>query len=275
MALRYVALSPTRPTRMTRLPSGTPGWASTSMPKRASAKRLPSNPTSTSPSSPRKPVSFKPDGIRTRFASTSAISPWRRATPSDAEVLVASSGRIWPAATATRRSGRRPWPKRLCRAAAGRSFGSPSTKGGSRTPRAGRWTFSNRGLFGNRGRRVSERLDGFNRGYVALREGQPARALAHFEAALVAGPLDWSQFSYEDALANAYLELGRLDDAIAEYRRILADQSPVSARQLPPRSCLRTQGVCRRCPRGVRPVSRRPGGAPTVACPNCWMPGAG
>ena len=31
----------------------------------------------------------------------------------------------------------------------------------------------------------------------------------------------WQMESYEDCLANAYLELGRLDEAISEYERIL------------------------------------------------------
>lgn len=76
--------------------------------------------------------------------------------------------------------------------------------------------------YSHRGRRVSGRTEEYPRGYVAFREGQTDQALGHFKAALSAGPFDWAQFSHEDALANAYLELGRLDDAIAEYRRILA-----------------------------------------------------
>jgi tetratricopeptide (TPR) repeat protein len=42
-----------------------------------------------------------------------------------------------------------------------------------------------------------------------------------FKEALRYQPPFWSLHPIEDCLANAYLELGRLDEAIAEYERIL------------------------------------------------------
>jgi tetratricopeptide (TPR) repeat protein len=65
------------------------------------------------------------------------------------------------------------------------------------------------------------RLWEYQRGYVALRQGRAEEALRHFRAALQHRSLEWNIDSFEDCLANAYLELGRLDEAIAEYDRIL------------------------------------------------------
>ncbi|MGH9956767.1 MAG: tetratricopeptide repeat protein [Pyrinomonadaceae bacterium] len=58
-------------------------------------------------------------------------------------------------------------------------------------------------------------------GLTALKEGRPEEAIQHFKETLKRQPLGWSIDSFEDCLANAYLELGRLDEAIAEYERIL------------------------------------------------------
>jgi tetratricopeptide (TPR) repeat protein len=65
------------------------------------------------------------------------------------------------------------------------------------------------------------RLWEYQRGYVALRQGRAEEALGHFRAALPHRALEWNIDSFEDCLANAYRELGRLDEAIAEYERIL------------------------------------------------------
>jgi predicted Zn-dependent protease len=54
-----------------------------------------------------------------------------------------------------------------------------------------------------------------------LHEKQPVQAIAHFQAALRHLPASSGLDLYEDCLANAYLELARLDDAISEYQRIL------------------------------------------------------
>jgi tetratricopeptide (TPR) repeat protein/DNA-binding winged helix-turn-helix (wHTH) protein len=61
----------------------------------------------------------------------------------------------------------------------------------------------------------------YERGTVALRQGRAEEAVNHFRAALRHRPVEWNIDSFEDCLANAYLELGRLNEAIAEYERIL------------------------------------------------------
>jgi tetratricopeptide (TPR) repeat protein len=58
-------------------------------------------------------------------------------------------------------------------------------------------------------------------GTLALREKQPEQAIAHFQAALRHLPPSSGMDLYEDCLANAYLELHRLPQAINEYERIL------------------------------------------------------
>src|SRR5207253_5824662 len=42
-----------------------------------------------------------------------------------------------------------------------------------------------------------------------------------FKETLRHAPLNWDIDPLEDCLANAYLELGQIDDAIPEYQRIL------------------------------------------------------
>ena len=61
----------------------------------------------------------------------------------------------------------------------------------------------------------------YQRGYVALAQGRNDEALNHFRAALRHRALEWNIDSFEDCLAKAFLELGRVDEAIAEYERIL------------------------------------------------------
>ena len=65
------------------------------------------------------------------------------------------------------------------------------------------------------------RIWNYQRGYVALRQGRTDEAINHFRAALSHRAVEWNIDSFEDCLANAYLELGRNDEAIAEYERIL------------------------------------------------------
>jgi tetratricopeptide (TPR) repeat protein len=72
-----------------------------------------------------------------------------------------------------------------------------------------------------RGQRFPARLISYRRGYLALKRGQSAQAIAHFKEALRHPPLIWMIDPLEDCLANAYLELGQLDDAIKEYKRVL------------------------------------------------------
>jgi tetratricopeptide (TPR) repeat protein/DNA-binding winged helix-turn-helix (wHTH) protein len=73
----------------------------------------------------------------------------------------------------------------------------------------------------DRGARASERAPFYVRGCFDLKQGRAAEAVENFKEALRQRPLIWNIDSYEDCLANAYLELGRFDEAIAEYERIL------------------------------------------------------
>lgn len=61
----------------------------------------------------------------------------------------------------------------------------------------------------------------FLQGSIALEEGRGDEAIEHFKETIRHRPLSWYIDSYEDCLANAYLRLGRFDEAIAEYQRIL------------------------------------------------------
>jgi tetratricopeptide (TPR) repeat protein len=72
-----------------------------------------------------------------------------------------------------------------------------------------------------RGSRDERRSYEYYLGALALHENQPSQAIAHFQAALRHLPPSSGQDLYEDCLANAYLELTRLDEAIQEYQRIL------------------------------------------------------
>ncbi|MBS1786937.1 MAG: tetratricopeptide repeat protein [Acidobacteria bacterium] len=65
------------------------------------------------------------------------------------------------------------------------------------------------------------RLWEYQRGFVALRLGHAQEALQHFRAALQHRALEWNVDSFEGCLADAYLSLGQMDEAIAEYERIL------------------------------------------------------
>ena len=72
-----------------------------------------------------------------------------------------------------------------------------------------------------RGVRATLRFQYYFRGYVDLREGRVAEAIENFKEALRHYPAYWATDSYDDCLANAYLEANLLDEAIAEYNRIL------------------------------------------------------
>jgi tetratricopeptide (TPR) repeat protein len=73
----------------------------------------------------------------------------------------------------------------------------------------------------DRGARGFERGRSYLRGYLSLSSGRAAEAIEHFKEATRHRPLYYCIDAYEDCLANAYLELGRPDEAIAEYERIL------------------------------------------------------
>jgi tetratricopeptide (TPR) repeat protein len=72
-----------------------------------------------------------------------------------------------------------------------------------------------------RGAKNELRSSDFYLGTLALRAKQPDDAIGHFKQALRHLPPSSGLDLYEDCLANAYLELGRLDEAITEYHRIL------------------------------------------------------
>jgi tetratricopeptide (TPR) repeat protein/DNA-binding winged helix-turn-helix (wHTH) protein len=72
-----------------------------------------------------------------------------------------------------------------------------------------------------RGGRMGDRVSHYARGVLALRRGAGSDAIAHFRAALLDHPLSFHVESLEDCLGNAYLALGKWDEAIAEFQRIL------------------------------------------------------
>lgn len=75
--------------------------------------------------------------------------------------------------------------------------------------------------FSNRGSRGSLRTKLFSRGYISFKDGHAEEALEKYRQALRHPPPTWDIDAYEDCLANAYLEIGRYDEGIAEYERIL------------------------------------------------------
>jgi tetratricopeptide (TPR) repeat protein len=72
-----------------------------------------------------------------------------------------------------------------------------------------------------RGVRAALRYPFYFRGYIDLKEGRTTEALMNFKEALKHSPLYWAIDSYENCLAKAYLEANLLDEAIAEYDRLL------------------------------------------------------
>ncbi len=73
----------------------------------------------------------------------------------------------------------------------------------------------------HRGQRSPERINHYQRGYLARKSGQEREAVEHFKEALRHSPPIWMIDQLEDCLANALLETGHLDEAISEYQRIL------------------------------------------------------
>lgn len=74
----------------------------------------------------------------------------------------------------------------------------------------------------SRGRRFELRQRPHVVGIRALRSGRPEEAIRELSEAVRRRPLRWAIDPFETCLADAYLELGRLPEAAAEYRRILA-----------------------------------------------------
>jgi tetratricopeptide (TPR) repeat protein/DNA-binding winged helix-turn-helix (wHTH) protein len=77
-------------------------------------------------------------------------------------------------------------------------------------------------VFSGRGSRRDRRLVMYWRGHAAMRQGKSEEALEYFRRAVRFRPLIWHVDSLETCLADAYLELGRNQEAAAEYRRVLA-----------------------------------------------------
>lgn len=73
----------------------------------------------------------------------------------------------------------------------------------------------------NRGSRGSLRSRSYFSGYLALYDGDTGKAIENYKEALLHSPPTWDIDAFEDCLADAYLETGKFDLAIAEYQRIL------------------------------------------------------
>jgi tetratricopeptide (TPR) repeat protein/DNA-binding winged helix-turn-helix (wHTH) protein len=71
-----------------------------------------------------------------------------------------------------------------------------------------------------RGSRINPRFLLYFKGTVALDNGRGEEALAHFREGLKHRPPTYFE-DFEDALGRAYLTLGRFDEAIAEFERVL------------------------------------------------------
>jgi len=72
----------------------------------------------------------------------------------------------------------------------------------------------------DRGARSSLRTLYYYRGMLALRGEATDEAIENFKLAVSHRPPTWNFDAWEDCTANAYLQVGRLDEAIAEYQRI-------------------------------------------------------
>jgi tetratricopeptide (TPR) repeat protein/DNA-binding winged helix-turn-helix (wHTH) protein len=72
-----------------------------------------------------------------------------------------------------------------------------------------------------RGARGNQRELTYFQGSLELKNGRGPEAIEKFKEALQHRAPIWNLDAYEDCLANAYLALGRVDEAIAEYERIL------------------------------------------------------
>jgi Tfp pilus assembly protein PilF len=87
-----------------------------------------------------------------------------------------------------------------------------------------------------RGSRNELRSDDYFMGLKDLRAKRGDQAIAHFRDALHHLPPSSGLDLYEDCLANAYLELGKLDEAIDEYQCILAETRTIRWRSFISRS---------------------------------------
>jgi tetratricopeptide (TPR) repeat protein/DNA-binding winged helix-turn-helix (wHTH) protein len=72
-----------------------------------------------------------------------------------------------------------------------------------------------------RGQRLNARFQLYLLGEKSMATGRSAEALGYFRETLARAPPFWSHDWFEDCLADALLRLGRVTEAIAEYRRVL------------------------------------------------------
>jgi tetratricopeptide (TPR) repeat protein len=72
-----------------------------------------------------------------------------------------------------------------------------------------------------RGTALNLRMELYYRGTIELNNGDAQGALTHFRSAMQHMPTASGIDSHEDCLANAYLELGMVPEAIEEYQRII------------------------------------------------------
>jgi len=73
----------------------------------------------------------------------------------------------------------------------------------------------------DRGTRPNLRFEQYYRGTIALSKGRNDEAIEHFRQALRHQPPTWHHDDFEDCLGRAFVNLGRYDEAIAEFQRIL------------------------------------------------------
>lgn len=73
-----------------------------------------------------------------------------------------------------------------------------------------------------RGAGVTRRFGGVLRAWAAELEGRPDDQIAHLTAALRHPPPTFAFDTFEDALGQAYLRLGRVREAVGEFERVLA-----------------------------------------------------
>jgi len=73
----------------------------------------------------------------------------------------------------------------------------------------------------DRGQRANDRLFLYVQGQRALAARDASSAIRIFQKAVAQRTPMYAVDWYEDCLANAYLRLGRLDEAILEYKRVL------------------------------------------------------
>jgi len=74
----------------------------------------------------------------------------------------------------------------------------------------------------DRGSRPNPRFDLFQRATIAMNQGRTDEAIALFREAIGHAPPTWNYIDFEGCLGEAFLELGRPDEAIAEFERVLA-----------------------------------------------------